>query len=129
MQGEAAADLEKRLQLIEDRLAIYQILSAFAPVIDGGGEEEAAEFYTEDGVYVVDVPGAPPANGRAAVLGIYSSEMHRNAVRQGMSHMLGFPHVKIDGDRASAVTYACIFRWRDDGWYVGRIASNAFDLT
>src|SRR5436190_22455291 len=111
MSGDAPGGLEKRVQLIEDRLAIYQLLSAFAPVIDGGGEEEVAEFYTEDAVYVVDVPGAPPVNGRAAVLGIYQSDMHRSAVRQGISHMLGFPHVKIEGDRAWAVTYACIFRW------------------
>jgi hypothetical protein len=123
-----AESIEKRIALIEDKLAIYSILSAFAPVVDGGGEREAAEFFDVDGEYVVDVPGAPPARGRAAVLKIYESAMHRDAVRQGIAHMLGFPHVAIDGDNAQAITYACIFRRGDNGWYVSRIASNSFDF-
>src|SRR5438132_2041368 len=102
----AASAIEARLQLLEDKLALYQSLSAFDPVVDGGGEEAAAAFFTQDGSYVMDAPGVPPAIGRDAVLKIYESDMHRAAVREGVSHMLGFPHLKIDGDRAHAITYA-----------------------
>lgn len=123
-----SGDLEARVKLIEDKLAVYQLLSAFAPVIDGGGEEEAAEFYAEDGAYIMDVPGASSAMGRPAVLDIYRSDMHRGAVRQGISHMLGFPHVWLDGDRAEAVTYACILRKGEQGWGLARIAANKFKL-
>ena len=120
--------IESRVALIEDQLAIYQLLSAMAPIVDGGAADEMANFFTPDGSYVVDVTGSKAFAGRDAIAGVYGSDYHQSAVRQGISHMLGFPHVRIAGDKAHAVTYACIFRCNDDGWYVARIAANSFDL-
>lgn len=120
--------MEERLRMIEDRLEIYQILSAFAPVIDGGGEASAAEFFTETGEYEVDVPGVPTARGRSAVQKLFEAPIHREAIKEGIAHTIGFPHVSISGEHARAITYACIFRRKEEKWYVSRIASTEFTL-
>ncbi|MDO9487571.1 MAG: nuclear transport factor 2 family protein, partial [Sphingomonadaceae bacterium] len=64
MAGDEArlALLESRLRELEDRLEIYQLLSAYGPLVDSGDAEATADLWVADGVY--DWGGGPkPADG------------------------------------------------------------------
>jgi hypothetical protein len=45
------AVLERRIALLEDQVAIYQLMSAYGPAADSGSTERATSLWTEAGVY------------------------------------------------------------------------------
>jgi hypothetical protein len=120
--------LERRLAEIENRLEIYRLLAALGPMIDGGGDRDVAELFSDDAHYFTDVPGFVPMTGRSGVESIFASAIHRRHVESGIAHVLGFPHVNLVGDRAEAVNHSIVFVKGENGWQPGRIAANHFRL-
>ena len=45
------AALERRIGLLEDQVAIYQLMAAYGPAADSGSTERATSLWAEDGVY------------------------------------------------------------------------------
>ena len=45
------AALEAKLHALEDQVALYQLMSAYGPLVDSGDAEATAAMWTEDGVY------------------------------------------------------------------------------
>src|SRR5262249_26684969 len=45
------AALERRVRLLEDQIAIYQVMAAYGPAADSGSTEQAITLWSEDGVY------------------------------------------------------------------------------
>src|SRR6476646_5003358 len=43
--------LEARVRLLEDQLAIYQVMAAYGPAADAGATDQAVALWTEDGIY------------------------------------------------------------------------------
>ena len=56
------AALEAKVHDLEDQVALYQLMSAYGPLVDSGDADATAGLWTEDGVY--DWGGGPkPAEG------------------------------------------------------------------
>ena len=96
----STSDLEARLQVAEDRLAIMELEGAYARAFDSRDGEGWAALFTEDGIYQGRIlPGAPAGNtpyieGRAAL-----AKFCTDAAFDGI-HLLHMPQITLDGDRA-----------------------------
>jgi hypothetical protein len=70
----AQQTLEQRLQAVEDRLAIYNLIAAHPPSADTGSDDFARAVYVEDGE--LDLGGGKGARGNAAVAAGMTSPGH-----------------------------------------------------
>ncbi len=61
------AALETRLHELEDQVALYQLMSAYGPLVDSGDAEATSNLWVEDGIY--DWGGGPKPVGGAAAEG------------------------------------------------------------
>jgi len=123
-----AADLEKRLKAVEDKLELYQLFSAFGPHMDTGLAEPVADFFTEDGEWHMGgIPGVPPMfKGRDTFVSLLNGNMHQSLVQNGVAHTIGFPHITVDGDMAEALCYSVRFERHDGAWKPARVSANQF---
>jgi hypothetical protein len=131
-------ELDARLRAVEDRLDIYNLIAAHPPSADSSSGEFAASFWTEDGIFDQD------GNERAAVdmtIRGFSSPHYQASQAQGMAHFVGLPHITIDGDTATVISYLQILapdiNGRVDalpghkptkGYRVHRLTANRWDL-
>jgi uncharacterized protein (TIGR02246 family) len=119
------AALEQRVRLLEDTLAITQLVASYGPLVDAGDAESVAALWTVDGVY--DVEGWD-MRGRDDLRAMVLSEGHQHLITGGCAHFLGPAQVVVDGDRAVAVCESILVRHRDGGYSVRRAGANHFDL-
>lgn len=137
---EDSGTLEQRLRMIEDRLAIYNLIAAHPPSADTGAGEYTASVWTEDGVFD---RGAefPRPTGPAAIAGTSTSVEHHRAIEQGIAHFAGLPYVRITGDTAFAISYIQILvpdrvgpvfqvpnHGSSRGFHVHRVAANRWEF-
>jgi len=127
MSSQHAASLEERIQALEDRQAIYQLVCGYGCAVDGCNADAVGSFYAEDGVYAVGDVGA--FEGRAAVAAITERETHLGLVRGGCGHLATLPYVVLDGDRASATCHTMVVMKREDGFVVGRLSASRLELS
>jgi uncharacterized protein (TIGR02246 family) len=108
----AADDLARRVQRLEDLLAIHQLFVDYGRYLDAGDIDAYASLFAEDGEVLLGPLGR--AKGRAAI-----KELMTKAVggRQGSSyHIISSPQVVLDGDRATAtVMWSVIARTAEGG--------------
>ena len=126
MQQDRIAALEKRLQALEDRLAIFQLVATYGPAVDSLSENEVASIWTDDGVY--DAGGNAPYVGRPQIGKLIESDLHRKFVAAGCAHVGSLPHVTIDGDTAVATNYTRVYMREGDHWKVARASANRWEL-
>jgi len=66
MNSPDATDLEHRLRIIEDKLAIYELIAAHLPSADTGAADYTISVYQPDGVFdrgpYLTAPAAPPTS-------------------------------------------------------------------
>jgi hypothetical protein len=131
--------LEARTRNLEDHIQICQLITAYGPLVDSGDAEATADLWTADGTYDWGAanarPGAPltegaegAARGRAAIADMVRGSYHQAIIRGGAAHVSGLPHVVLDGDRASAVSYSRLYRRDGDNFRVWRVAANLWEL-
>jgi uncharacterized protein (TIGR02246 family) len=129
-------ELEKRLAALEATVAelqdhrdICQLIASYGPLVDTAKNTQRADavarLWAEDGVY--DVGGIGSYAGRGAIAGSYEG-FHFDLVRDGVCHIMGMPHVQLDGDKATALSYSTVFRPEGDRFYPWRVASNVWGL-
>jgi hypothetical protein len=103
--------LEERLQAVEDRLEIYNVISAYGPAVDGCNLEAMGRVYAVDGVY--DVRDYRYMDGLVDIHDMMNGVRHRSLTGNGAAHIGTLPHVELDGDRAIATNYSLILCRRD----------------
>jgi hypothetical protein len=103
--------IEQRLQAIEDRLEILNLIAAHPPGADSASHDFAASFWMADGT--VDMAGQ--GKGYEAMIGVLNTPGFAEAQRQGIGHFTGLPHITIDGDHAVATSYLQILAADPDG--------------
>jgi hypothetical protein len=103
--------LEQRLQAIEDRLEILNLIAAHPPGADSASHDFAESFWMADGT--IDMAGQ--AKRYEAMIGVLNTPGFAEAQRQGICHFTGLPHIAIDGDRAVATSYLQILAADPDG--------------
>lgn len=119
------AQLERRLQRIEDERAIERLLASYGPLVDAGDADATAALWATDGSY--DVEGWA-MRGRGEVADMVRSDAHQKLIGRGSAHFLGPAVVTVDGDRAVAVCESVLLIHRDGGFAVGRAGANHFRL-
>ena len=75
-------DLTRRVQVLEDELAIHRVIVRYGLAVDIGDADATADTFVEDGVYDVDVG---LMRGREAVREMVRSERHQKMVVQTAS--------------------------------------------
>jgi ketosteroid isomerase-like protein len=100
------ASIEERLRAVEDRLEIYNVISAYGPAVDGCNLDAMGQVYAEDGVY--DVRDFRYMDGLSEIRDMMDGKGHRMLTGNGAAHVGTLPHVELDGDRAIATNYSII---------------------
>jgi SnoaL-like domain len=94
------AELQRRLQHIEDERAIERLIASYGPLVDAGEAEAASQLWATDGSY--DVEGWP-MRSRDDVAAMVRSDAHQGLIGRGACHFLGPAVVTVHGDEAVAV--------------------------
>lgn len=117
---------EARLQALEDREAIRNLIASYGPLADSGDAEAVALLWTRDGVYAVE--GFPEAQGHAAIAALITGPVHQALMARGCAHVLGAPVIDLDGDRASARCHSVVLARTGEAWEPVRVAANRWEL-
>lgn len=119
--------VEQRLQAVEDRLAIYQLICGYACAVDGCNADAVGACYAEDGVYAVG--DIETFAGRENIAAITRRPGHLNLVQAGCGHIATLPYIVLDGDRASATCHTMVVMNGKDGYFVGRLSASRLELS
>jgi hypothetical protein len=117
--------LENRLLHVEDRLAIVQLMAGYGPAVDGSCQRDAANVWTEDGVYELD---SNSFEGRANIIAMLESDQTRALINGGSAHVLSTPHIVIEGDTAVATCTSRLYRYAGDEFRVLRATANRWEF-
>ena len=96
--------LEARLSDIEDRLEIYNLIASHPPSADTGADDYTRAVFTEDGVFDRG-ESLDYTLGNEAIAAITQRPAHQEAIKGGLAHFAGLPHVELDGDKAFVTSY------------------------
>jgi len=121
------ADLEQRLREVEDHLALTRIIASYGPAVDSGSAGTTARLWTETGVYDT-FPVV--LSGRQELRGMVTGEMHQGLINAGAAHLMGPPHIVVDGDHAVVTHYSQLVL-RDppaDGYRIWRTGVNRWEF-
>ncbi|AQA22569.1 snoaL-like domain protein [Rhodococcus sp. MTM3W5.2] len=119
--------LAARVQLLEDQLDLMRIISAYGPAVDSGESAAVAGMWTEDGVYDVDTGSL---RGHVEIEAMVLSKPHQSYIQAGSGHLVGPPHIDIDGDTAVATCHSqLVLHEPESGTYrVARITANRWEF-
>jgi uncharacterized protein (TIGR02246 family) len=122
---QTVADLARRVQALEDELAIHRLIVRYGLGVDAGDAERGAAVFTEDGVYDVDVGRM---EGRDAVCAMVCGERHQAMVGR-CAHQIGPAVVRLEGsERATAVGYSRVYLATAAGTEIYRVSVNRWEL-
>jgi ketosteroid isomerase-like protein len=117
-------ELTRRVQALEDELAIHRLIVRYGLAVDVGDADAAAATFAEDGIYDVDVG---VMRGREAVAAMVRGERHQAMVGR-CAHQIGPAVVEIAGERATAVGYSRVYLATEGGVDVYRVSTNRWHL-
>ncbi|MDP4605098.1 MAG: nuclear transport factor 2 family protein [Erythrobacter sp.] len=115
-----------RLQALEDRAAIADLIARYGPLADSGDADGVAMLWTDDGIYAVD--GFPEARGHAAIAALIEGPVHQALMKRGCAHLLGPATITLAGDRAMALCHSVVLAKLGEGWEPVRVAANRWEL-
>lgn len=118
-------EIEVRVERLEKRLALYDLIASYGPAVDSGSAEVVARLWAEDGIYDF---GDAVLTGRTAVEKMVRSPAHQQLIDHGAAHLIGFPQVQIDGDHAVVIGYSQVARFQDGGFELWRVSANRWML-
>ncbi|MFX1757314.1 MAG: nuclear transport factor 2 family protein [Corynebacterium sp.] len=125
--ADLVASLVERVQLLEDKAAIHEVLTAYGPAVDAGDADAVGELWAEDAVYDVDVR---VMEGRDAITEMVRTRPHQDYINEGCGHLLDPVHIRVDGDTAVATCHSLLLRRNvdADSFRVWRVTANRFEL-
>jgi ketosteroid isomerase-like protein len=118
--------LTAKVQVLEDKVEIMQLVAQYGPAVDSGSGEAAAALWTEDGIF--DAVPHRRMCGRADIVAMVHGAGHQSLIQNGCGHVLTVPHVSLDGDRATGRSYALNIRWdaAAERFWVARVSANTW---
>lgn len=125
MSGDRLAVIEARLGALEDERAIARLMASYGPLVDGGDADGVAALWAPDGVYDIDEIFLA---GRERIARMVRSPAHQGWIRQGCAHVVGPPHVTVDGDEAVAVCHSLMVVHESGRYVVRRATANHWRL-
>ncbi len=120
--------LVERVQLLEDKLAIQELVTAYGPAVDAGEAEKVGALWAEDAVYDVDMR---LMDGRAEIMEMVRTRPHQDYINGGCGHLLDPVNIVVKGDTAIATCHSQLLRRNEneDSFRVWRVTANRFELT
>lgn len=118
--------IEKRLQAAEDELAIVRLLNTYGPLVDSGEADKAVRVYKEGGF--LDVEGYPRQVAYDGIAAPLKGEAQTQMNAAGCMHVVSSPKIKLNGNRAEAVTYNLVILNENDKFGIWRAAVNHWKL-
>ena len=116
--------LEERLQALEDRASIAEILASYGPLADTADGAGISELWDGAGTYTFDSTTLE----RSEIGALVELDSHREFIRAGCAHFLGSPTIRIAGDSATAVSHSVVLVHRDGVWIAERVSANRWEL-
>ena len=107
-------DLEHRLRVVEDKLAIYELIASHPPSADTGAADYTRTVYDEDGVFDRG-PTLDGASGAEEIAAFIQRPEHEKAIRGGLAHFTGLPLIDLRHDVAVVTSYLMIVHLDHDG--------------
>ena len=117
--------LERRVQQLEDQVAVLRIVNSWGPAVDTGSSEAAGALWDEGGVLESDLSRL---EGPGAVVAMVESDGQQSLISQGCAHVQSAPIVTVEGDHAVAVTYSQVYLHSDQGHHVWRVSANQWEF-
>jgi SnoaL-like domain len=96
--------IEDRLQAIEDRLEITNLLASHSVIVDSLQFGRMAEMFTPDGVLAHGSRGSVPIS---KLTGADPTTM-QNAAQMGLAHLSTVPYIKLGKNTAVAFSYVAV---------------------
>ena len=118
--------LEARLDRIEKRLALYDLITSYGPAVDSGSPTTTSELWDEEGTYDF---GDATLDGREQIEAMVIGRAHQGLIHGGAAHMMGFPKIHMDGDRAVVTGYSTVYRFREGRFEAWRVSANRWELS
>lgn len=109
MTSENLPDTQTRLRIIEDKLAIYELIASHPPSADTGNSSYTRSIYKSDGVFDRG-PTLDGAKGAEDIAAFIERPQHAEAIAGGLAHFAGLPLIDLDGDRAVVTSYLQIIQ-------------------
>jgi uncharacterized protein (TIGR02246 family) len=125
MTEDRLAALEARLRQLEDERDIARLMASYGPLVDSGAAEEVAALWEPDGVYDIDEVYLA---GREQIRAMVRSSAHQGWIRGGCAHVVGPPHITVDGDEAVAVCHSLMVVHEEGRYVVRRATANHWRL-
>jgi SnoaL-like domain len=122
---EQFAALERRIALLEDQVAIYQLMAAYGPAADSGSTDRATTLWAEDGIYDLH---SRVMTGRGEIAQELEGEWHQGLIAQGSGHIVSMPHVVVEGDQAVATCHSRLYRREGEGYRVISCSANRWEF-
>lgn len=122
---ERVAALERRVQTLEDHLAVLRLIYSWGPAVDTGSSAAAGALFDQDGVLESDLSRL---EGPDDVVAMVESEGQQALIRQGCAHVQSAPVVTVEGDRAIATAYSQVYLHSDEGHRVWRVSANQWEF-
>ena len=122
-------DLEKlaaRLQVLEDREAIRELIARYGPLADRGDASALAALWEEEGMY--EIVGFSTARGRAEIAALIEAPYHCALMADGCAHVLGPVAVTVERDSATATGHSVVFRHHEGTFSAFRVSANRWTL-
>lgn len=116
--------IEERLQSLEDRAEIVDLIASYGPYADSGNGKAIGELWSADGTYTFDSTTLQ----HAELAGLVELDTHQDFMAAGCAHVLTAPSVRIDGDTATATNHSLVFARREEPWIAERVSSNRWFL-
>lgn len=117
--------LERRVQALEDELAVHRVIVRYGFAVDAGDAEATGALFTEDTRF--DVDRRRIMEGRDGVEAMVRGERHQSYL-PNCAHAIGPAVVTIRGDRATATGYTRIYLRSGDEIRLFRLAFNRWEL-
>lgn len=115
----------QRVALLEDKLAITELMTAYGPAIDSGSVDAVARLWTEDGVYDVDTG---VMRGHTEIKAMVRSQAHQAWIEGGCGHVLEPGHTVVDGDTAVSTCKSQLIIRDGDSFKVLRVTATRWEL-
>lgn len=106
-------------------MAVYDLIASYGPAVDSGAAAATASLWEPDGTYDF---GDAVLTGRAGIEAMVEGRHHQGLIHSGAAHLLGIPHVRIDGDQAVVTGYSQVCRYEDGRFILWRVSANRWNL-
>lgn len=140
MNPSTEISLESRVRIIEDKLAIYELLASHPPSADTGSADYTRLVYMADGIFFRG-PHLDGASGAENIAAFIQRPEHKQAIDSGLAHFGGLPLIDLRGDFATVTSYLMIAHLdhqgrprhlpnhdMSQGYRIHRIVVNRWDL-